>query len=66
MVISVNRHTVKYWVSHILFLRKRALIVYLAALKKGAIQAAHPYYYKGSYPPIVIKPYLPKSGSPSK
>ena len=26
------------------FLRKRGLVVYLAALKKGAIRAAHPYY----------------------
>ena len=26
------------------FLRKRGHIVYLAALKKGAIRAAHPYY----------------------
>ena len=26
------------------FLRKRGLIVYLAALKKGAIRAAYPYY----------------------
>ena len=34
----------KKWVSHILFLRNRGLIVYLAALKKGAILAAHPYY----------------------
>ena len=34
----------KNWVSHILFLRKRGLIVYLAALKKGPIRAAHPYY----------------------
>ena len=34
----------KNWVSHILFLRKRELIVHLAALKKGAFQAAHPYY----------------------
>ena len=43
----------KNWVSHILFLRKRGLIVYLAALKRGAFRAAHPYYviYIGSYPP---------------
>ena len=26
------------------FLGKRGLIVYLAALKKGAIRAAHPYH----------------------
>ena len=32
------------WVSHILFLRKRGPIVYLAAMKKGAIRPAHPYY----------------------
>ena len=30
----------KNLVSHILFLRKRGLIVYLTALKKGAIRAA--------------------------
>ena len=34
----------KNWVSHIFFLRKRELIVYLAALKKGAIGTKHPYY----------------------
>ena len=34
----------KNWVSHILFIRKRGHIVNLAALKKGAIRAAHPYY----------------------
>ena len=34
----------KNWVSHIHFLKKRGLIVYLAALKKDAIWAAHPYY----------------------
>ena len=33
----------KNWVSHILFLRQSGLIVYLAALKKGAIRAAHPH-----------------------
>ena len=31
------------------FLGKWGLIVYLAAPKKGAIRAAHPYH--GSYPP---------------
>ena len=31
-------------VSHILFVEKRGLNVYLAALKKGAIRHAHPYY----------------------
>ena len=35
---------VKNGVSHILFLRKWGLIVYLAVLKKGASRAAHPYY----------------------
>ena len=29
---------------HLRFLRKRGLIVYLAAQKKGAIRHAHPYY----------------------
>ena len=35
------------------FLRKRGLIIYLAALKKGAIGAAHPYYVinRVYYPP---------------
>ena len=30
--------------SHILFVEKRGLIIYLVALKKGAIRHAHPYY----------------------
>ena len=34
----------KNWVSHILFVEKRGPIIYLAALKKGAIRHAHPYY----------------------
>ena len=34
----------KKWVSHIQFPWKKGLIVYLAALKKGAIRAAHPYH----------------------
>ena len=41
------------------FLGKRGLIVYLAALEKGAIRAAHPYHvmsYIGSYPPPPIPP----------
>ena len=29
---------------HILFVEKRGPIIYLAALKKGAIRHAHPYY----------------------
>ena len=35
------------------FLGKKGLIVYLAALKKGAIRAAHPYYviYRELPPP---------------
>ena len=35
---------IKKWVRRILLLSKRGLIIYLAALKKGAIRAAHPYY----------------------
>ena len=31
------------------FLGKRGLIVYLAALKKGAIRAAHPYHVIYNY-----------------
>ena len=41
---TIHLTMMKNWVSHILFPRKRGLIVYLAALKKGAIHAAHPYY----------------------
>ena len=29
---------------HILFVEKRGPVIYLAALKKGAIRHAHPYY----------------------
>ena len=41
---TIHISMMKNWVSHILFLRKRGLIVYLSALKKGAIQATHLYY----------------------
>ena len=42
---TIHISMMKNWVSHVLFhRRKRGLIVYLAALKKGAIQAAYPYY----------------------
>ena len=50
----------KKWVSHILFVEKRVgagggggLIINLAALKKGAIRHAHPYYaiYRKLLPP---------------
>ena len=43
----------KKWVSHIQFPWKKGLIVYLAALKKGAIRAAHPYHviYRELNPP---------------
>ena len=41
---TIHISMMKNWVSHILILRKRGFIVYLAALKKGAIRAAHPYY----------------------
>ena len=41
-------------VSHILFVDKRGLIIYLAALKKGAIRHAQPYY--------AIYEALPKGG----
>ena len=38
---------------HILFVEKRGPIIYLAALKKGAIRHAHPYYtiYRKLPPP---------------
>ena len=43
----------KKWVSHILFVEKRGLIIYLAALKKGAIRHTHPHYaiYRKLPPP---------------
>ena len=41
---TIHITMMKNWVSPILFLRKRGLILYLAALKKGAIQVAHAYY----------------------
>ena len=34
---TIHISMMKHWVSRILLLRKRALIVYLAALKKGAV-----------------------------
>ena len=41
---TIHITMMKKWVTHILFLRKRGFIVYLAALKKGAIRHAHSYY----------------------
>ena len=41
---TIHITMMKHWVSHILFIRKRGLIVYLAALKEGTIQAANMYY----------------------
>ena len=45
----------KIWAIHILSVEKRGPIIYLAALKRGAIRHAHPYYAKyrklGSYHP---------------
>ena len=47
---TIHITMMKNWVSQILFLRKRQLIVYLAALKKGAIRAAQSVLsYIGSY-----------------
>ena len=43
----------KNWASHVLFVEKRGPIIYLAALKKGAIRHAHPYY--GIYPLAALK-----------
>ena len=37
---TIHITMMKNWVSHKLFLRKRGLIVYLAALKKGVIRIA--------------------------
>ena len=41
-------------VIHIFFVEKRGPIIYLAALKKGAIRHAHPYYaiYRKLPPPL--------------
>ena len=45
----------KNWVSHILFLRKSGLIVYLATLKKGLFgMQIRTMSYIGSYPPEII------------
>ena len=41
---TIHITMIKNLVSHMFFLRKRGLIVYLAALKTGAIRSAHPYY----------------------
>ena len=43
----------KNGVSHIVFVEKKGLIIYLAALKKGAIRHAHPYHaiYRKLPPP---------------
>ena len=41
---TIHITMMKNLVRHILFLRKRVCVVYLAALKKGAIRATHPYY----------------------
>ena len=53
-------------VIHIRFVEKRGPIIYLAALKKGAIQHAHPYYaiYKklSPTPPSPPPPPPPRSG----
>ena len=52
---TIHISMMKNWVCHILFLRKRGLIVYLAALKKGAFRHAHPYYV--IYHTIVIRKF---------
>ena len=55
---TIHKTMMKNWVSHILFLRKRGLIVYLAGLKKGAILRPQlpTMLYIGSYPPGYISP----------
>ena len=50
----------KNWVSHILFVEKRGPIIYLAALKKGAIRHAHPYYDIYRKLPPTPQPPLPR------
>ena len=48
---TIHISMMKNWVSRTLFLRKRRLIVYLAALKKGAIRPSiRTMSYIGSYP----------------
>ena len=49
---TIHVTMMKNWLSHILFFRKRGLIVYLAALKRGLF-APHirTMSYIGSYPP---------------
>ena len=51
----------KDWVSHILFVEKRGPIIYLAALKKGVIRHAYPYYaiYRTLHPPPLAPTPLP-------
>ena len=44
---------------HILFVEKRGPIIYLAALKKGAIRHAHPYY--AIYRKLPRPPHPPSS-----
>ena len=48
-------------VSHLLFVEKRGPVMYLAALKKGAIRHAHPYYaiYRKLHPPTPTTPPPP-------
>ena len=54
-------------VIHILFVEKRGPIIYLAALKKGAIRHAHPYYAiyrKLLFPPLPPPPRPPPHPPP--
>ena len=49
---TINIAMMKNWVSHILFLRKMGLIVYLSTLKRGLFGThIHTMSYIGSYPP---------------
>ena len=58
----------KNWAIHILFVEKRGPIIYLAALKKGAIQHAHPYYaiYRQLPTPLPAPPPPPPHRADNK
>ena len=51
-------------VSHIFFVEERGPIIYLAALKKGAIRHAHPYYVIYRLIPAPRPTHQPREPSP--
>ena len=42
---GIHISMMKNWASHVCFIGKRGLIIYLAAMKKGAIRHTHPYCF---------------------